>query len=104
MVLTVLTILNTILSFKTFDYQGYRIPILYPDLFDNIAIQTMTLMRQSLLPDNVTLIQTSPGQAFFAQIYVASLLAFILTNPIIILETFSFVGPGLYGHESAFVK
>ncbi|MFZ0329407.1 MAG: twin-arginine translocase subunit TatC, partial [Nitrososphaeraceae archaeon] len=103
-VLAVLTILNTTLSFKTFDYDGYRIPILYPDLFDNIAIQTMTLMRQSLLPDNVTLIQTSPGQAFFAQIYVASLLALILTIPIIIIETISFVGPGLYRHESTFVK
>lgn len=64
----------------------------------------MTLMRQSLLPDNVTLIQTSPGQAFFAQIYVASLLALILTIPIIIIETISFVGPGLYRHESTFVK
>jgi sec-independent protein translocase protein TatC len=61
-------------------------------------------MRQSLLPDNVTLIQTSPGQAFFAQIYVASLLALILTIPIIIIEAISFVGPGLYRHESTFVK
>ena len=63
------------------DYGPYKVVILYPDLFDNIAIQTMALMRQDLLPHNVTLIQTSPGQAFFAQVYVASLLALILTIP-----------------------
>ena len=86
------------------DYGQYKVVFLYPDLFDNIAIQTMSLMRQDLIPNNVTLIQTSPGQAFFAQIYVASLLALILTMPIITKETISFIGPGLYRREKIFMK
>ena len=86
------------------DYGPYKVVFLYPDLYDNIAIQTMSLMRQDLIPNNVTLIQTSPGQAFFAQIYVASLLALILTMPIITKETISFIGPGLYRREKIFMK
>jgi sec-independent protein translocase protein TatC len=86
------------------DYGQYKLVFLYPDLYDNIAIQTISLMRQDLIPNNVTLIQTSPGQAFFAQIYVASLLALILTIPMITKETISFIGPGLYRREKIFMK
>ena len=86
------------------DYGPYKIVILCPDLYDNIAIQTMALMRNDLLPHNVTLIQTSPGQAFFAQIYVASLLALILIIPIITKDTISFIGPGLYQREKIFIR
>ena len=86
------------------DYGQYKVVFLYPDLYDNIAIQTISLMRQDLIPNNVTLIQTSPGQAFFAQIYVASLLALILTIPMITKETISFIGPGLYRREKIFMK
>lgn len=64
----------------------------------------MALTRNDLLPNNVILIQISPGQAFFAQIYVASLLALILTIPIITKETISFIGPGLYRREKIFIK
>jgi sec-independent protein translocase protein TatC len=103
-ILVILVIIITTFSIKMLDYGPYKIVILYPDLYNNIAIQTMALMRQDLLPNNVTLIQTSPGQAFFAQIYVASLLALILTIPIITKETISFIGPGLYQREKIFIK
>ena len=103
-ILVILVIIITTFGIKVLDYGPYKIVILYPDLYDNIAIQTMSLMRQDLIPNNVTLIQTSPGQAFFAQIYVASLLALILTIPIITKETISFIGPGLYRREKIFMK
>ena len=101
-IFVILVIIITTFGIKVLDYGPYKIVILYPDLYDNIAIQTMALMRQDLIPNNVTLIQTSPGQAFFAQIYVASLLALILTIPIITKETISFIGPGLYRREKIF--
>ncbi len=103
-ILVILVIIITTFSIKMLDYGQYKVVFLYPDLYDNIAIQTMSLMRQDLIPNNVTLIQTSPGQAFFAQIYVASLLALILTMPIITKETISFIGPGLYRREKIFMK
>lgn len=103
-ILVILVIIITTFSIKMLDYGQYKVVFLYPDLYDNIAIQTMALMRNDLLPNNVTLIQTSPGQAFFAQIYVASLLALILTIPIVTKEIISFIGPGLYRSEKIFLK
>jgi sec-independent protein translocase protein TatC len=103
-VLVILVIVITTFSIKILDYGQYKVAFLYPDLYHNIAVQTMALMRQDLLPNNVTLIQTSPGQAFFAQVYVALLLALILTIPIITKETVSFIGPGLYLYEKTFIK
>jgi sec-independent protein translocase protein TatC len=103
-ILVILVIIITTFSIKILDYGQYKVVFLYPDLYDNIAVQTMALMRQDLLPNSVTLIQTSPGQAFFAQIYVALLLALILTIPIITKETISFIGPGLYRNEKIFIK
>jgi sec-independent protein translocase protein TatC len=103
-ILVILVIIITTFGIKMLDYGPYKIIILYPDLYDNIAIQTISLMRQDLIPNNVSLIQTSPGQAFFTQIYVASLLALILTIPIITKETISFIVPGLYRREKIFMK
>lgn len=37
----------------------------YPDPFHNIAIQITKYMQETLLPHEVKLIQTAPGQAFF---------------------------------------
>lgn len=46
----------------------------YPDPFHNIAIQITKYMQETLLPHEVKLIQTAPGQAFFSQIYVSVLI------------------------------
>jgi sec-independent protein translocase protein TatC len=50
-------------------------------------------MRDTLLPPEVKLIQTSPGQAFFAQIYVGMLIGVLASMPIIIKEIFGFISP-----------
>ena len=67
----------------------------YPDMFHNIAIQITSYMSHSLLPSEVELIQTAPGQAFFAQIYVALLIGIIGAIPIIVKEIFGFVSPAI---------
>jgi sec-independent protein translocase protein TatC len=56
----------------------------YPDPFHNIAIQITKYMQETLLPHEVKLIQTAPGQAFFSQIYVSMLIGIIASMPIII--------------------
>ncbi|MGI0076684.1 MAG: twin-arginine translocase subunit TatC, partial [Nitrosopumilaceae archaeon] len=44
-----------------------------PEPLNNIAAQITNYMKHQLVPDQVQLIQTAPGQAFFAQIYIAAL-------------------------------
>ncbi|HEY7569946.1 MAG TPA: twin-arginine translocase subunit TatC [Nitrososphaeraceae archaeon] len=64
-----------------------------PDPVNNIAVQVTSYMRDTLLPPEVKLIQTSPGQAFFAQIYVGMLIGVLASMPIIIKEIFGFLSP-----------
>ncbi|MGD1834420.1 MAG: twin-arginine translocase subunit TatC [Nitrososphaeraceae archaeon] len=67
----------------------------YPNPLDNIAIQITGYMKENLVPTGVELIQTAPGQAFFAQVYVAILIGMIITIPIIVKETYEFVFPAI---------
>lgn len=98
------TVLCMTLTINMLDFNGYKIPFPYPDPSNNIAIQLIITMKENLLPENVTLIQIAPGQAFFAQIYVAAILGIIMAMPFIIREFVAFIGPGLYQHEKATVK
>lgn len=77
--------------------QGLKLLLFYPypNPFDNIAIQLTSYMKEALLPPEVKLIQTAPGQAFFAQIYVSVLIGIIGSMPIIIKEIFGFISPAI---------
>jgi sec-independent protein translocase protein TatC len=65
----------------------------YYNPFDNIAIQLTTYLSDTLLPPGVSLIQTTPGQAFFSQVYVAVLLSMLISIPLIMREVYAFVSP-----------
>lgn len=74
---------------------SYILTFYYPyyNPFDNIAIQLTTYLSDTLLPPGVSLIQTTPGQAFFSQVYVAVLLSILISIPLIIREVYAFVYP-----------
>ena len=63
----------------------------YPQPLDNIAAQITDFMRINLVPENVQLIQTAPGQAFFAQIYIAALVGIVASMPIIVSQLANFL-------------
>ena len=67
----------------------------YPDPFRNIALQLTKYMQDTLLPSEVKLIQTAPGQAFFAQVYVSILIGVICSMPIIVKEIYGFISPAI---------
>ena len=75
------------------------LPFIYPDPFNNLAIQITSFMKDALLPVEVKLIQTAPGQAFFAQIYVAALLGIIVSIPLLIREIYEFILPAIEEKE-----
>ena len=70
-----------------------------PEPLNNIAAQITNHMKQQLVPDQVQLIQTAPGQAFFAQIYIAELGGIVFGMPIIIREMTGFIKPALKERE-----
>src|SRR3712207_6245782 len=75
---------------------GYEIPTLHIDTFNNISVQMISLLKNDLLPNNVNLIQVTPSQAFAAQLYTALLIGFICTLPLIFGEFFAFINPALF--------
>ena len=77
----------------------FYLPFIDPNPFNNIAIQVTSFMKDSLLPVGVELIQTAPGQAFFAQIYVAALIGIIISIPLLIRELYEFIVPAIEERE-----
>lgn len=96
-VIAVVAIMGFCMAFDLRPAEYAGIPLLYPfpDPFSNIAARTMIYMQETLLPENVTLVQISPGQAFFAQIYVSILIGVIGSMPIIVREIAGFISPAI---------
>ena len=65
----------------------------YPDPLNNVALQLTSYMKDTLLPTGVKLIQTAPGQVFFAQVHISLLIGLIASLPIVIKEIFGFISP-----------
>lgn len=92
---SILTAFSLIFSFRPIELRFFSIVLYYPypDIFHNFAIQITSFMQSTLLPPGVKLIQTAPGQAFFAQLYVSMLIGIISSMPIVIKEIYGFIAP-----------
>jgi len=90
-----------ILTFHAEPIQVEQITLYYPspEPLNNIAAQITNHMKLNLVPEDVQLIQTAPGQAFFAQIYIAALVGIVIGMPIIIRELVGFIKPALKENE-----
>jgi len=90
-----------ILTFHAEPIQVEQITLYYPspDPLNNIAAQITNHMKLNLVPEDVQLIQTAPGQAFFAQVYIAALVGIVVGMPIIIRELVGFIKPALKENE-----
>jgi sec-independent protein translocase protein TatC len=87
-----------------FMYDGLR--LYYPTFspFDNIAAQITVTMKHQLIPPSVKLVQTAPGQAFFAQFYIAVLLGIVIGMPVIVKEFIGFLSPALQNKEMQIIR
>jgi sec-independent protein translocase protein TatC len=86
-------------SIKEFTISGVTLPLPYPDPFENLANQALSMMERDLLPSYVKVIQTQPGQAIVAQLYFSLFLGIVLGMPVIVWEIAGFIGPALYPAE-----
>jgi sec-independent protein translocase protein TatC len=82
---------------RTFEFSGVQLAYLFPDPIHNIAVDLTYHMQKYLLPHEVKLIQTAPGQAFFAQMNVALLLGVLGSLPVIVMQISGFVSPAISG-------
>jgi sec-independent protein translocase protein TatC len=54
---------------------------------------------QEMLPPGGTLVYTDPTEAFVLYIKIALIAGLILSSPLVMLQVWLFVAPGLYSHE-----
>jgi sec-independent protein translocase protein TatC len=94
-VVIVITIFAMTFDLRPIEVNGVTLLYPYPNPFHNISIRLTFYMQESLLPQNVSLIQTAPGQALFSQIYVSMLLGLTLAIPVIMRELSAFISPAI---------
>ncbi|MDR4491215.1 MAG: twin-arginine translocase subunit TatC [Candidatus Nitrosocosmicus sp.] len=92
------------LGVTAIDFYGYHFLILYPDAFNSISAQLISQIRDDLLPNDVNLIQVTPGQAFTAQVYVSIIVGIVSGLPVIIWELLAFLNPALHHSEKKVIK
>ena len=80
-------------------YGGIMLYYPTPEPLNNIAAQLTDYFRINLVPEDVQLIQTAPGQAFFAQVYIAALIGLVAGTPVIVREVVNFLKPALKENE-----
>ncbi len=92
------------LGVTVINFYGYPILILYPNAFNSVSVQTISQIRDDLLPHDVDLVQVTPGQAFAAQMYVSIVIGIVSSLPVIIGELFAFLNPALSHYEKKIIK
>lgn len=63
-----LTIMCMSLGVSLINLNEYDLPTLHIDTFNKISVQIISLLKNDLIPNNVNLVQTTPGQLFNAQL------------------------------------
>lgn len=92
------------LGVTSINFSEYQFLILYPDPINSISVQTISQIRSDLLPNDVDLIQVTPGQAITAQIYVSIIIGMVSGFPVIIGELFAFLNPALHHYEKKIIR
>jgi len=98
-VMGIITVFVLTFHAEPFEFAGSTLYYPTPEPLDNIAAQITNHMRNNLVPEDVQLIQTAPGQAFFAQVYIAALVGIVVGMPVIIKELVGFIKPALKENE-----
>jgi sec-independent protein translocase protein TatC len=79
-------------------FGGFMIAI----FFVNELLQFIMQPMQQMLPAGQKLIYTEPGEAFFLQIKIALIAGLIVASPLVFLQVWLFIAPGLYSHEKKY--
>ena len=98
-VIGIITVFILTFHAEPFEFLGVTLYYPTPEPLDNIAAQITNHMKDNLVPEDVQLIQTAPGQAFFAQVYISALVGMVVGMPIVIKELVGFIKPALKENE-----
>jgi sec-independent protein translocase protein TatC len=93
--IVIITVFAMSFDLRPAEVAGLPLAYPFPDPIHNISARLTFYMQDSLLPEGVSLIQTAPGQAFFAQVYVSALIGLTASIPLIVREISAFIAPAI---------
>jgi sec-independent protein translocase protein TatC len=93
--IVIITVFAMSFDLRPVEVAGLPLVYPFPDPIHNISARLTFYMQDSLLPEGVSLIQTAPGQAFFAQVYVSALIGLTASIPLIVREISAFIAPAI---------
>ena len=79
-------------------FAGFFVAIFFVNQLEAFIMAPM----QQMLPAGQKMIYTEPGEAFFLQIKIALIAGLILASPLVFLQVWLFIAPGLYSHEKKY--
>ncbi|QIW23462.1 twin-arginine translocase subunit TatC [Sulfolobus sp. S-194] len=89
---------------STIKVDSFTLPILYPSIYNSIAIQFTNVFLDREKPSGLHLITLNPFDPLYSSMYVSLLLAIVSAFPLIFREFWAFVAPGLYEHEKRTIR
>lgn len=79
-------------------FGGFLIACLFIDRIFEFIMRPL----QQALPDGGKLVFTEPTEAFVLWIKIAAIAGLILSSPVVFLQIWLFIAPGLYSHEKRY--
>lgn len=89
-------LLRVTLAFLVFATAFFALPL---PSGESPSVWALQKMRADIVPQGVSLIITNPLDPFAAQVTLSVILALLLSLPLLLLEVWRFVAPGMYRHE-----
>ncbi|MFG1519103.1 MAG: twin-arginine translocase subunit TatC [Thermoplasmataceae archaeon] len=87
-----------------FTIMGSRVPLLYPDPYQNLGSQFLYAIESHVLPAGTSLIIIKPTDGVVADMYSCIFLSFMFSTPAIAYHLWRFVSPGLKRSEAKTIK
>jgi sec-independent protein translocase protein TatC len=85
-----------------FFLDGHQLSISGHSVYVPGMLEYIMRPMQEMLPAGQTLIYTEPGEAFFLQIKIALIAGLLIASPLVFLQLWLFIAPGLYSHEKKY--
>ena len=87
-----------------FTIMGSRVPLLYPNPYQNLGSQFLHAIEAHVLPSGTSIIIIKPTDGVVADMYSCIFLALLFSTPAIAYHLWKFISPGLKKSEAETIK
>lgn len=83
---------------------GYKIPMISPDMFHSFSSLLIIWFIHSELPPQMKLININPFDTLYVSAYISFFFGIVISLPFVLREIWAFIAPGLYDNEKRLIR